>query len=625
MTKNEIADVLTEIGLLLELQGENPFKVRAYQTGARALEAIEEQELARLIAEGELQSMKGIGEALAKKIAELHATGRLEFFEKLKASVEPGLVEMLQIPGLGPKKIRALRDKLGIVSIAALTQACHEGKVAELDGFGAKTQEKILAGIRNREAYGRRHLWWDAWEIAGPIVEGLRALPAVKRAEAAGSLRRGLETVGDLDFIVAATEIAPVVEWFCTQRGVKEVTARGETKASVRFENGMQADLRIVPDEQFVFALHHFTGSKDHNVQMRQRALARGLSLSEWGLVAAEGEGTVKEKAARAKPETENRKPETAEATNSPAGNAPSPASGFRSTASGLQSEAELFAALGLRFIPPELREGMGEIEAAERGEFPRLVEALDLRGAFHNHTTASDGRNTLAEMVGAAEALGWEYLGIADHSKSSFVANGLSEERLLKQVEEIRALNAAKRFKTHVFTGVECDILPDGRLDYDDAILAQLDYVVASVHNVFNQDEATMTARIIRAIEHPCTMMLGHLTGRLLLKREGYRVDVAKAVDAAITHGVIIELNASPWRLDMDWRHWRKAAERGLLCAINPDAHETAGLGHVRAGVNAARKGGLTREQVLNTRSLAEVQAYFAKRGAAAREKIAR
>jgi DNA polymerase (family X) len=581
MTKNEIADVLSEIALLLELQGENPFKVRAYQSGARALEAIEEAELTRLIAENRLQDVKGIGEALSKKIAELHTTGRLAFFEKLKSTVEPGLVQMLEIPGLGPKKIRALRDKLGIADIAALTQACTDGRVAELAGFGAKTQEKILAGIKNREAYGRRHLWWDAWAIAEPIVRGLRALPQVKRAEAAGSLRRGLETVGDLDFIVAATEVGPVVEWFVSMPGVKEVTAKGETKASVRFDNGLQADLRIVPDEQFVFALHHFTGSKDHNVQMRQRALARGLSLSEWGLVAAEGEGTVKEKVGRVVP-------------NAPA------------------SEADLFATLGLRFIPPELREGMGEIDAAERGEFPRLLEPRDLRGAFHNHTTASDGRNTLAEMVAAAAALGWEYLGIADHSKSSFVANGLSEERLLFQVKEIRALNESRRFQTHVFAGVECDILPDGQLDYDDVTLAQLDYVVASVHNVFSQDEPTMTKRIVRALEHPCTMMLGHLTGRLLLRREAYRVDVAKVIDAAVANGVIIELNANPSRLDMDWRHWRKAAERGLLCSINPDAHDTFGLDHVRAGVNAARKAGLTREHVFNARALAEVKDHF-------------
>lgn len=586
MTKNEIADVLGEIGTLLELKGENPFKVRAYQTGARVLESIEEAELARLIAAEELDSVKGIGDALAQKITELHTTGKLEFFEKLKASIEPGLAEMLQIPGLGPKKIRALHDKLGVASIADLTAACHDGRVAALDGFGEKTQEKLLAGIKNREAYGKRHLWWDAWEISAPIVEGLRALPQVKRAEAAGSLRRGLETVGDLDFLVAATDVAPVVEWFVTRPHVKEITARGETKASVRFESGLQADLRLVPEAQFVFALHHFTGSKDHNVQMRHRALTRGLSMSEWGLVPAAGEGTAKEKAEK---ELE-------------AGG------GIE-----VKTEAELFKKLGMHFVPPELREGLGEIEAAEKGELPRLIELKDLRGAFHNHTTASDGRNTLAEMTGAAEALGWEYLGIADHSKSSFQANGLSEERLAKQVEEIKALNASKRFKTRVFSGTECDILADGRLDFGDAVLAQLDYVVVSVHNAMTQAEDVMTKRIIRAIEHPHTTMLGHLTGRLLLRREGYTVDTTKIIDAAIANDVVIELNASPWRLDMDWRHWRKAAERGLLCSINPDAHETAGLAEVRAGINSARKGWLTREQVVNTKTLREITAWLA------------
>lgn len=598
MTKNEIANILSEIALLLELQGENPFKVRAYQTGARALESIEEAELGRLIAEDRLQDVKGIGQALSQKIAELHSTGRLAFHEKLRAAVEPGLVQMLDIPGLGPKKIRALRDRLGIVDIAGLTQACRDGRVAELDGFGAKTQEKILAGIKNREAYGRRHLWWDAWAIAGPIVSGLRALPQVKRAEAAGSLRRAMETVGDIDFIVSATEVGPVVDWFVTQPGVKEVTAKGETKASVRFESGLQADLRLVPDEQFVFALHHFTGSKDHNVQMRQRALARGLSLSEWGLtkVPEETAGGEREKL-------------TGPATPSVV----SP-----------RDEAELFAALGLRYIPPELREGQGEIESAEVRDFPRLIETLAMRGAFHNHTTASDGRNTLAEMVAAAEALGWHYLGIADHSKSSFVANGLSEERLLHQVKEIRALNDSQRFKTYVFAGVECDILADGQLDYDDVTLAQLDYVVASVHNLFSQDEATMTKRIIRAIEHPCTMMLGHLTGRLLLRREAYLVNVTKVIDAAVANGVIIELNSNPSRLDMDWRHWRKAADRGLLCSINPDAHDTVGLMHVEAGVNAARKAALTREHIFNTRSLAEVKAYFEQRTGPVRARLA-
>ncbi|MBL9198955.1 MAG: histidinol-phosphatase, partial [Opitutaceae bacterium] len=438
----------------------------------------------------------------------------------------------------------------------------------------------------NREAYGKRHLWWEAAEIAEPIVAGLRALPQVRRAEAAGSLRRGMETVGDLDFLVSAREVAPVVAWFVAMPGVKEVTAQGETKASVRFDSGLQADLRIVPDEQFVFALHHFTGSKDHNVQMRQRALAHGLSLSEWGLVPAEGEGTAKEKAER-------------------------------HLSGQVKSEAELFRTLGLHFIPPELREGLGEIEAAERGELPRLIELGDIRGAFHNHTTASDGRNTLAEMTAAAEALGWEYLGIADHSKSSFQANGLDENRLAQQVADIRALNASKKYQTHVFAGSEVDILADGRLDFDDATLASLDYLVASVHNALTQDEATMTARIIRAIEHPRTTMLGHATGRLLLRREASRVDLGKVIDAAIAHDVIIELNASPWRLDLDWRLWRKAAERGLLCAINPDAHEIDGLRHVRAGINSARKGGLAREQVLTTWPLARVREWLAARAA--------
>jgi DNA polymerase (family 10) len=583
MTKNDIADVLNEIGTLLELKGENPFKVRAYHSGARVLEGIEDAELATLIREKRLESVKGLGEALAQKISELHTTGRLKFYEELKASIAPGLVEMLQIPGLGAKKVRALHEKLGIESIAALAAACADGRVAELDGFGEKSQEKILTGIKNREAYGQRHLWWDAWLLAEPILAGLRVLPQVVRAEAAGSLRRGLETIGDLDFLVAAREVAPVVEWFTRLPEVQEVTAQGETKASVRFASGLQADLRLVPEDQFVFALHHFTGSKDHNVQMRQRALARGLSLSEWGLVPAAGEGTAKEKAEKLK----NKK---------------------------VKTEADIFKALGLHFIPPELREGLGEIEAAEEGELPRLVELGDLRGAFHNHTTATDGRNTLAEMVAAAEALGWEYLGIADHSKSSFQADGLSEAKLRKQVEDIRALNASRRFKTHVFAGTECDILPDGRLDFDQSILKQLDYTVVSVHSAFTQDEATMTARIVRAIEQPHVTMLGHLTGRLLLRRQGYAVNAAKVIDAAIAHGVIIELNANPQRLDMDWRHWRRAAERGLLCSINPDAHDTAGLEFVRAGVNAARKGWLTAKRVLNTRPLAEVAKFLKK-----------
>ncbi|MBI2517862.1 MAG: DNA polymerase/3'-5' exonuclease PolX [Opitutae bacterium] len=585
MNKTEIAAVLVDIGTLLELKGENPFKIRAYQSGARVVESLGEEELAQRIAAGTLEEVKGIGEALAQKITELAQTGRLGFYEKLKASIPAGLVEILSIPGIGPKKVKALHDKLGIDSIAKLQQACAAGRVAELEGFGEKTQEKIVEGIRNREAYGKRHLWLEAWQVAEPILLGLRVLKGVLHAEACGSLRRHMETVGDLDFLVATKTPEPIVAWFVQWPGVKEVTAQGETKASVRLGSGIQADLRLVPPEQFVFALHHFTGSKDHNIQMRHRALQRGLSMSEWGLVPAEGEGTAKQKAEERGRQTD------------------------------IKTEEQLFAHLGLAFIPPELREGLGEIELAEAKKLPRLVEESDIRGVFHNHTTASDGHNTLEEMTAAAEALGFEFLGIADHSKSSFQARGLDEARLEEQVAAIKQLNAAKKFKTHVFSGTECDILPDGRLDFSAKTLAQLDYVVVSVHSSFKQSREEMTKRLIKAIEHPHVTMLGHLTGRLLLEREGYEVDVDKIVDAAIANGVIIELNASPWRLDMDWRHWRKAAEKGLLCAINPDAHSTAGLAHFRCGVGAARKGWLTRENILNTRPLRAVVDFFARK----------
>lgn len=581
--------MLTEIGLLLELKGENPFKTRAYQSGARIVESLGEGELKERIAAGTLQEVKGIGEALAQKITELHTTGRLEFFEKLKASVPPGLVEILAIPGIGPKKVRALQEKIGVDSIAKLRAACAENQVAALEGFGEKTQEKILAGIRNREAYNKRHLWLEAKEASDLILTGLRKQPGVQQVEACGSLRRRLETVGDIDFLVATTEPATIVEWFVTRPGIKEVTARGETKASVRLESGLQADLRLVPPEQFVFTLHHLTGSKDHNVQMRHRALQRGLSMSEWGLFPAdEKHGSSLEARKQGGP-------------------------GPKSLVA--QTEADLFKALGLAFVPPELREGMGEIEAAEKNALPELLEEADIRGVFHNHTTASDGHNTLEEMVAAAQALGLDYLGIADHSKSSVQARGLSEERLTAQIAEIGKLNASKTFKCHVFTGTECDILPDGKLDFDAGLLAQLDYTVVSIHSSFRQERDVMTKRIIRAIEQPHVTMLGHLTGRLLLEREGYDVDVDRVIDAAIANQVAIELNANPWRLDMDWRHWKKAAEKGLLTSINPDAHRTMQLEFYKLGVGTARKGWLTKTNVLTTKPLAAMKSWLARR----------
>mgnify|MGYP001456045231 FL=1 len=578
MDKKDIVEVLERIGTMMEIKGENPFKVRAYFSGARTLQTMEE-DLGEVIAEGRLGDIPGIGKALTEKIETLHTTGELEFYDKLVASVPSGLMDLLDIPGLGGKKIKVLHEKLQVDSIESLTQVCQDGKVAELKGFGEKTQEKILSGIKNREAYAARHLWWKAREVADQILPGLQSLPQVERVEAAGSLRRGMETVGDLDFLVASSEPAPIMDWFTGMDGIAEITAHGDTKSSIRFEGGMQADLRVVPNEQFFFALHHFTGSKDHNVRMRQKALSMGLSLSEWGL----------------RPEDEK-------------------ASGRKAGPIEAQSEEDIFGALGLQYVPPALREGMGEVEAAERNELPELLELSDLKGCFHNHTTASDGRNTLEEMAEEADRRGWEYLGISDHSKASFQANGLDEERLARQVKAIHELNQSGRFRVHLFAGCEVDVLSGGKLDFEDEVLDTLDYVVASVHAGLTQDEETMTARFIKAIEHPRVTMVGHLSGRLLLRREASKMDVNRIIDAAVAHGTLLELNANPMRLDLDWRHWKRAAEKGMLCCINPDAHALHHFDYQLAGVNTARKGWLTAEQVLNTKPLAEVKDFLSR-----------
>lgn len=591
MNKADIVEVLEDIAVLLELKGENPFKIRAYQAGARVLDTME-ADLDELIEAGELGSVKGIGAALVDKIETLRKTGELEFYTKLRASVAPGLIEMLGIPGLGGKKVKRLHEELGVDTIEGLKVACEAGQVAALKGFGKKSEEKILSGIENRAAYAQRHLWWEAREVAEPILEGLRKLKEVERAEAAGSLRRLKETVGDLDFIVASAEPEPVMDWFTSLGGVQEITAKGETKSSVRFESGMQADLRVVPSEQFAFALHHFTGSKEHNVAMRQRALARGYSLSEWGVVKKAEGGDLRPERGSLRAEGGELRAELCELE--------------------ISSEKELFAFLDLPEIPPELREGMGEMELKE---IPELVSKDQIRGVFHNHTTASDGRASIEEMAAAANELGWDYLGLADHSKASFQAKGLDDERVLRQIEAIRAFNESGESPVHIFAGIECDILPDGSLDLEDSTLEALDYAVMSVHSSFTQSEAEMTARVIRAIEHPCTAMLGHPTGRLLLRREPYKINLQKVIDAAIANRVIIEINANPRRLDLDWRLWRRAAERGLICAINPDAHRTEGLLHFEAGVNVARKGGLGPKQVLNCRDAQAVAQWFAQR----------
>ncbi len=571
MDKKEIAHILDEMATLLELKGENPFRIRAYRNGARAVLNLD-GDLADWIKENRLTEQEGIGDHLAQKIAELFKTGRLPEYEKLKKQTPPGLLTLIQIQGLGPKKVKTLYQKLKIRSIDDLKKAAESGKIAKLAGFGAKTEQNILLALEHRETYQKRYLWWDANEVATFLVEKLKQIKGVKEAAVCGSLRRCLETIGDLDLLVATDNPKPVLDWFTSKALAAQVTSKGETKASIRLHSGMQADLRIVSPDQYIFALVYFTGSKEHNIKIRTRSLKRGWSLSEYGFE------PERKRIARPK----------------------------------VRTEEDLYKALDLSYIPPEIRENLGEIEAAEKGALPTLIEESDIRGTFHNHTTASDGRSTLKEMVAAAEKRGWEYIGISDHSPSSVQANGLSEERLRAQIQTIEELNASKQFKPYIFAGTECDILPDGSLDFSDAILKKLDFVIVSVHSTLRQDEKTMTKRIIKALEHPLTTMLGHPTGRILLHREPSKANLAKVIDAAIANHKIIEINGTPQRLDMEWRLWRQAAEKGLLCCINCDAHATDQLAFVRAAINVARKGWLTAKQVLNTRSLKENKKFL-------------
>ncbi len=572
MTAEQMADVLRNIAHLLELKGENPFKIRAYNTGADVVEKFSGDIVARAKA-GDLEGIHGIGDALQQKLHELASTGKLEYYEKLQAEFGGGIIELFEVQGLGGKKIKALHDQLGVKSLTDLKRVCEDGSAAKLSGFGAKTVEKLLQSISFRQSHAEEFRQEQVAPVAIHILELLRQHPDVSRAEAAGSYRRGKETVHDLDFLVAAKDPKPVLEDFVEMSGVTRVLGHGDTKASVVLENGVQCDLRVVTNAQFACALVYFTGSKEHNIVLRGRALDRGWSLNEYAF-------TPTGKHAHHKP------PECME-------------------------EADVYRVLDLPYIDPELRENNGEIEAAEKGRLPKLVKMENLRGCFHNHTTASDGSASLREMADAAHDLGWQYLGIADHSKSSFQANGLDEKRLRKQIAEIRKLNEefeGRHFR--LFTGSEVDILKDGTLDFDDDLLAELDYVVASVHNVFTLSEAEMTKRIIRAIENPHVTMLGHLTGRLLLQRPGYAVNVPAVIDAAAETGTIIELNANPWRHDMDWRWWKLAKEKGVKTSINPDAHSTRGLHDVFYGVRIARKGWLTRDDVVTCLPLGKIDA---------------
>jgi DNA polymerase (family X) len=572
MDKSKIAEILVEIGMLLELKGENPFKTRAYGNAARAIENLEEP-LEKLVAEDRLTEVKGIGDAIGKKIKELVETGKLKYYEELKASLPPGLSEMLEIPGVGPKKIKVLYEKLGIESIEQLEAACKSGKVVELDGFGEKTAQNILEGIERKRTSASKFLLSDALRAAEPLLESLRSHPAVIRCSGGGSMRRNKEVIGDIDLLASSKKPAEVIEFFCSQPGIIKVTAKGETKASVVLEGGLQSDLRVVSDKEFPFALMYFTGNKEHNIAMRQRAIARGLRLNEYGLF---------------KSKEETRDPKLLVPC---------------------QSEEDVFAKLDLPYIEPELREDMGEFAAAEKNELPKLIEWTQLKGSLHNHSTWSDGHNRLEDIARYMEDLGLAYWAITDHSKASFQANGLDAVRLREQIKEIKKINerlgeAGSAFR--LLKGVEVDIVKNG-LDLDDEILSELDVVVASLHVPAN-NEAENTKRLIRAAENKYVHFLAHPTGRLLLERESYPMNLNAVIDACAETGTWIELNCSPYRFDMDWRWWPAAKRQGVKCVINPDAHRNEHAGFLRLGAGIARKGWLEQKDVINTLSLEQL-----------------
>ena len=565
LSKAGVAEKLDDVAAMLEILGDNPFRIRAFYNGARAVEDLT-GDLAAMIENGDLLEVRGIGTSIFADIKSLLATGTFDEYEKLRKKVPAGVLEMLRISGMGPKKVKAVYDKLGVTSLDQLEQAGRDGKLAVLPGFGEKTQTNILAGIARFRKYSQRFLYSAALADASAVLAVVRAVPGVTQALIGGSLRRHRETIGDVDILATAADAGPAMDAFTSMQNVATVVGHGPTKSSVILHSGIHVDLRVVKDEEFPAALHYFTGSKAHNTEVRARAKKKGYKLNEYGLYKGESDKSVK-----------------------------------------LADEPALFKKLGLDYIPPELRENMGEIEAAADHALPVLIETGDVRGVFHCHTTYSDGRSTLREMAQAAQALGHAYLGIADHSQTAVYANGLPPAGVRKQRHEIETLNQ-ELAPFVLFAGIESDILQDGSLDYANEVLAEFDYVVASVHGQFTGSEAQMTERIVKAVHNPFTTMLGHPTGRVLLSREGYPLNLTAVFEACAAHDVYIEINAHPYRLDLDWRHVKTAQDMGVKFVINPDAHHTTEIAYFEFGVGVARKGWLTKDDVLNTRTLQAV-----------------
>jgi len=567
MDKEEIIKTLKEISVLLELKNENPFKIRAYQNSARALET-SDIELNKDFKIEDLKGIKGIGSHIAEKIKTLIYTGRLKYYEELKESVPPGLVEMLAIPTMGPKKIKYLFDNLGISNIGELEYTCIENRLVDLPNFGKKTQENILKGIEVLKKFKGKFLFAGVIEEAEKIHKKIENFKYVKRASLAGSVRRKKEIVKDIDIVASTDNPEKVMDFFTTLDEAEDIIAKGDTKSSIRLKSGINVDIRTVEDFQYPYALHHFTGSKEHNTAMRTAAKKDNIKMNEYGLF--KNDRLIK-----------------------------------------CSDEKDIFAFFSMDWIPPELRENFGEIEAAKNRTLPKLIEEKDIKGIFHIHTTYSDGKSSIEQVCEQLIKSGFMYAGISDHSKTASYAGGMKNEDLEQYFKEIDKLNLKfSGFK--IFKGIESDILLDGSLDYSNKILSGFDFIIAAIHSSFNLSEEQMTERIIKAIENRFTTMIAHPTGRLLLARDAYKVDIIRVINAAAENNVDIELNASPFRLDLDWRMCKYAKEKGVKIFINPDAHNLKDLYDYRFGVNIARKGWLEKEDVPNTYAAEKIDKYL-------------
>lgn len=568
MENAEIARVFYEIADLLEIKGENPFRIRSYRNAGMTIENL--AEAVEGLSEERLEELPGIGKSIHEKINELLTTGRCQFHQELLKEFPPTLLDLLRVSGVGPKKVQLLYKELGIKTIDDLEKAARAGKLKDLPGMGEKTEEKILKSIEDFKRSRGRFRLSTALSYAEHMVDYLKQLKGVEEVAPSGSLRRRRETVGDIDILVTCKKGTPVMDWFVKYHEVKEVVAKGETKSTVILKGGIQTDVRVLEKKNYGAALCYFTGSKAHNIAIRDRAKKRGLKISEYGVFKEGTDQWV-----------------------------------------GGEREEDVFKTVGLPWIPPELRENRGEVEAAEKGRLPMLIELTDIKGDLQMHTRESDGRHTIEEMAEYAMNMGYSYIAITDHSRAVTVAHGLDEKRLLKQMKEIDELN--KRFRAHgsrftVLKGIEVDIKPNGTLDLDLDVLSQLDVVVGAVHSRFNMTKEEMTERIIKAFSTGLIHILSHPTGRLINEREPYPVDMERLMESARGYNVIMELNSFPDRLDLNDIHCKMAKDMGVMVSIDTDSHSKFHLENMRYGVYTARRGWLEKADVLNTRPLEEV-----------------